>query len=124
MRLSPITRAVTRRFCELKSARAASSARFLPPCGLRLAHIFCRPEIGVGTAFHSLAPRELGTARLRHETWPKSDISDFGWRGWGEGATMIPYRTAGAPSSRPSPQRGEGVRGFVPYNTMSRSVRI
>src|ERR1700694_3795309 len=97
MRLSPITRAVTRRFCELKSARAASSARFLPPCGLRLAHIFCRPEIGVGTAFHSLAPREVGPARLRHETWPKSDIS--GWRGWGEWATIIPYRTARTPSS-------------------------
>jgi hypothetical protein len=34
--------------------------------------------IGVSTAFHSLAPKG---------------------RGWGEGATMIPYRTAGAPSS-------------------------
>jgi hypothetical protein len=34
--------------------------------------------IEVGTAFHSLAPQG---------------------RGWGEGATMFPYRTAGAPSS-------------------------
>jgi len=33
---------------------------------------------GVGTTFHSLAPQG---------------------RGWGEGATMIPYRSAGAPSS-------------------------
>jgi hypothetical protein len=32
----------------------------------------------VGTAFHSLAPKG---------------------RGWGEGVTMIPNRTAGAPSS-------------------------
>jgi hypothetical protein len=31
-----------------------------------------------GTAFHSLAPKG---------------------RGWGEGVTMFPYRTAGAPSS-------------------------
>jgi len=35
-------------------------------------------EIGVGRAFHSLAPKG---------------------RGWGEGATMIPYRTARDPSS-------------------------
>jgi hypothetical protein len=34
--------------------------------------------IGVGTAFHSLAPKG---------------------RGWGEGVTKIPYRTAEAPSS-------------------------
>ena len=32
----------------------------------------------VGTVFHSLGPKG---------------------RGWGEGVTMIPYRTAGAPSS-------------------------
>jgi len=31
--------------------------------------------------------------------WQKSDISDFCWRGWGEGVTIIPYRTAGATSS-------------------------
>jgi hypothetical protein len=57
----------------------------------------CVALIGEGTALHSLAPREVGPARLRHETWPKSDRSDFGWRRWGEGVTMIPYRTAGAP---------------------------
>ena len=34
--------------------------------------------VRVGTAFHSLAPKG---------------------RGWGEGVTMIPYRTAGTPSS-------------------------
>src|SRR5580700_7142288 len=49
-------------------------------------HIFGRRKTvamsRVGTAFHSLAPKG---------------------RGWGEGVTMIPYRTAGAPSSRPSP---------------------
>src|SRR6266849_8679550 len=28
-----------------------------------------------------------------------------------EGVTMVQYRTAGAPSSRPSPPWGEGVRG-------------
>jgi hypothetical protein len=52
-------------------------------------HIFgCRRTVAtsrVGTAFHSLAPKG---------------------RGWGEGATMIPYRTAGAPSSHLLP-RGE-----------------
>jgi hypothetical protein len=34
--------------------------------------------VSAGTAFHSLAPKG---------------------RGWGEGVMMIPYRTAGAPSS-------------------------
>jgi hypothetical protein len=45
-------------------------------------HIFCRwttvATSRVGTAVHSLAPKG---------------------RGWGEGVTMNPYRTAGAPSS-------------------------
>jgi hypothetical protein len=41
----------------------------------------------VGTTFHSLAPQG---------------------RGWGEGVTMIPYRTAGAPSSHLLPY-GEKV---------------
>jgi len=54
---------------------------------MKLARLRRRPEKAavteVGTAFHSLAPPG---------------------RGWGEGVTMIPYRTAGAPSSHLLPQ--------------------
>src|SRR5262245_52813922 len=32
---------------------------------------------------NSLSPSELGFTRVRHLFMPKSDISDFGWRGWG-----------------------------------------
>jgi hypothetical protein len=69
---------------------------------------------GAGTAFHSLAPREVGPARLRHQTWPKSDISDFGWRGWGEGATKIPYRTPEPPHPTFSPTGRRSERQCAP----------
>ena len=60
--------------------------------------------------------------------------------GWGEGVAMLRYRTAGAPSSRPSPREvgftrlrhqtclksdksdfkwGEGVRGYAPLTCLS-----
>jgi hypothetical protein len=45
-------------------------------------------------------------------------------RGWGEGVTRFstssdyrPNRAARDPSSRPSPQRGEGVRGTAPLTS-------
>src|ERR1700676_4894387 len=46
-----------------------------------------------GTAFHSLAPKG---------------------RGWGEGVTMILYRTAGAPHPSFSPMGRRGERQCVP----------
>ncbi len=42
--------------------------------------------IACGTAPLLPPPSELGFTRVRHLTWPKSDISDFGWGRVGVGA--------------------------------------
>src|SRR5713226_7278013 len=50
---------------------------------------------------------ELGFTRVRSlNDWPKSDISDFGWRG-GEGRTCTSLRVC--PHPNPPPQAGEGT---------------
>src|SRR5260370_20878852 len=36
------------------------------------------PSLGFRSLGLTLSPREVGPARLRHEWWPKLDISDFG----------------------------------------------